>query len=154
MVASVVDMLRWVDGDASALDRLLVSPLSRLDPLEARRIRRRPAPTDTPLEADPRLIPLVGLRDRLAARAAVDPPAELAFEIWREGLAHLVADDGEDGRDGSLDALVGFLDALNRDAERDPDARLADVLAALDAGRLGDRPLPGGARPPRPTRSP
>ena len=130
VVASVVDMLRWVDGDATALDRLLVSPLSRLDPLEARRIRRNARANEIPLEADPQLVPLVALRDRLAARAFVDPPAELAFEIWREGLAHLVADDG---RGDSLDALVGFLDALNRDAERNPDARLGDVLAALDA---------------------
>ena len=98
VVASVVDMMRWVDGDPSALDRLLVSPLSRLDPLEARRIRRRARAEETPLEADPRLMPLVGLRDRLAARAAVDPPAELAFEIWRQGLAHLVAGDGEDAQ--------------------------------------------------------
>ncbi len=129
VVASVVDMLRWLDGDPTALDRLLVSPLSRLDPLEARRIRRTARVNETALESDPRLVPLAGLRNRLAARAAVDPPAELAFEIWRQGLAHLVADDG---RDNSLDALVGFLDALNRDAERNPDARLGDVLAALD----------------------
>ncbi|MEA2842443.1 MAG: hypothetical protein QOJ69_114, partial [Actinomycetota bacterium] len=138
VVASVVDMLRWVDGDASALGRLLVSPLSRLDPLEARRIRRRALADGTPVDADPGLASLVALRDRLAARAAVDPPAELAFDIWRHGLAHLVTGDHEwgdheAGGGASLDALVGFLDALNRQGERDPDARLSDVLAALDA---------------------
>ena len=41
VVGSVVDMLRWVDGDDAALDRLLVSPLSDLDAVEARRLRRR-----------------------------------------------------------------------------------------------------------------
>ncbi|HVF33496.1 MAG TPA: UvrD-helicase domain-containing protein, partial [Acidimicrobiales bacterium] len=145
VVASVVNMLRWVGGDATALDRLLVSPLSRLDPLEARRIRRRARADETPLEADPRLMPLVGLRDRLAARATVDPPAELAFQTWRDGLAHLVADGG--GSD-SLDALVGFLDGLNRDAERDPDACLGDVLAVLDLAGSEIDPYRIGAATP------
>ncbi|HVF31455.1 MAG TPA: 3'-5' exonuclease, partial [Acidimicrobiales bacterium] len=145
VVASVVDMLRWVDGDTTALDRLVVSPLSRLDPLEARRMRRTARAEETRLETDPRLAPLLALRDRLAARAAVDPPAELAFEIWHDGLAHLVADDG--GSD-SLDALVGFLDALNRDAERDPDARLGDVLAAIDLAGSEIDPYRIGAASP------
>jgi superfamily I DNA/RNA helicase/RecB family exonuclease len=134
VVGAVVDMLRWVDGDDAALDRLLVSPLSRLDPLEARRIRRRARDEGTTPAADARLAPLVQLRDGLAARAAAGAsPSELAFEVWRQGLSHLV--DGGDGDTPghSLDALVGFLDALERDGARQPAAAgLADLLAALD----------------------
>jgi superfamily I DNA/RNA helicase/RecB family exonuclease len=136
VVESVVDMLRWVAGDATALDRLLVSPLSGLDAVEARRIRARARLADAPLEPDPRLVPLVGLRDRVAAAAGTDTPADLAFLVWRLGLAHLVAD----GADAVLDGLVAFLDALRREADRNPHHRLPDMLAILGDEGVGADP--------------
>ena len=90
VVGGVVDMLRWVDGDESALDRLLVSPLSDLDAVEARRVRLRARLARHPVADDPRLAPLVALRDHLVARAATDTPAELAFQVWQRALGHLV----------------------------------------------------------------
>ena len=132
VVGSVIDMLRWVDADATALDRLLASPLSDLDSVEVRRIRRQARIAGTPLDADPRLAPLVALRDHLAARATTDTPADLAFQVWQQALGHLVDPDDPGSDDGVLDGLVAFLDALQRAAERDPDLRLADVLAAVD----------------------
>jgi len=135
VVGSVVDMLRWVGGDDSALHRLLVSPLSDLDAIEARRVRRGARITGTPLDADPRLGALVGLRRDLVAGVATSTPAELAFQVWQRALGHLVepdpdADPGSD--DVVLDGLVAFLDALQREAGRNPGHRLADLLAVLD----------------------
>ncbi len=127
VVGSVVDMLRWVDGDASALDRLLVSPLSHLDAVEVRRVRRQARVDGADLADDPRLAPLVALRDRLAASAPTATPADLAFEVWQQGLGHLV-----DAEDEVLDGLVAFLDGLWREAERNPHRRLTEVLTLLD----------------------
>jgi superfamily I DNA/RNA helicase/RecB family exonuclease len=145
VVGSVVDMLRWIDGDTTALDRLLVSPLSDLDAVEARRIRHRARSAGTPLEDDPRLASLITLRDQVSAgRAATDSPADLAFRVWQHGLAHLVDTSSDDPNsddpssddpssdDSVLDGLVAFLDALQREADRNPDHRLTDVLADLD----------------------
>ncbi len=127
VVGSVVDMLRWVDGDESALDRLLVSPLSDLDAVEARRVRLRARSGDTPLAADAGLAALASLRDDLVARADIDTPADLAFQVWQRALGHLA-----EGDDAGLDGLVAFLDALRREADRNPHHRLADMLAVLD----------------------
>ena len=124
----VVDLLRWVDGDESALDRLLVSPLSDLDAVEARRVRLRARLAQTPVTGDPRLAPLVALRDDLAARAATDTPAELAFLVWQTGPRP----PRRRGDDEVLDGLVAFLDALRREADRNPHHRLADMLAVID----------------------
>ncbi|MEA2687235.1 MAG: hypothetical protein QOE93_2430, partial [Actinomycetota bacterium] len=134
VVGAVVDMLRWVDGDETALDRLLVSPLSDLDAVEARRVRRHARVAGTPLADEPRLAPLVALRDDLAARAARDTPADLAFLVWQRGLGHLLDGDAGDvaASDGVLDGLVAFLDALRGESDRHPHHRLPDVLAVLD----------------------
>jgi superfamily I DNA/RNA helicase/RecB family exonuclease len=129
VVGSVVDVLRWVDGDESALDRLLVSPLSDLDGVEARRLRLRAGMGGTSIADDPRLAPLVSLRHHLTALADVATPADLAFQVWQQALGHLVDPDSDDA---VLDGLVGFLDALRRESERNPDHRLADLLAVLD----------------------
>ncbi|MEA2932512.1 MAG: hypothetical protein QOI56_1297, partial [Actinomycetota bacterium] len=136
VVESVVDMLRWVAGGATALDRLLVSPLSGLDAVEARRIRARARLADAPLDRDPHLAPLVGLRDRVAAAAGTDTPADLAFLVWQLGLGHLVAD----GADAVLDGLVAFLDALRREADRNPHHHLPDLLAILGDEGVGADP--------------
>ena len=85
------------------------------------------------MEADPRLMPLVGLRDRLAARAAVDPPAELAFRsgarvspTWWPTTARRPARMDTGAR------RPGRLPRRQPRRRAGPDARLADVLAALD----------------------
>ena len=132
VVGAVVDLLRWVDGDESALDRLLVSPLSDLDAVEARRVRLRARLAQASVADDPRLAPLVALHDDLATRATTDTPADLAFLVWQQALGHLVVAHSRDGDDAVLDGLVAFLDALRREADRNPRHRLADMLAVLD----------------------
>jgi RecB family exonuclease len=102
-VAAIVDMLRWAAGDESAFRRLTASPLSVLG------------------EAG-----LAGLRDELAARSPAATPAEQAFTVWQRGLGHLVS--GATGDDASLDAVVAFLDRL----ERSPDL--------LDGGDVSPEP--------------
>ncbi len=114
-VAAIVDVLRWAAGDEGALRRLEVSPLSVLR------------------EED-----LTALRDDVAARAATDTPAALAFAVWERGLGHLVG--GATGDDASLDAVVAFLDRLERRAERDPAERLPELLSALDDGDVAPDP--------------
>ena len=118
-VAAAVDMLRWSAGDEGAFGRLLVSPLSGLG--------------EEGLSA---------LRDDIRAASSAATPAELAFAVWQRGLGHLVATD-----DASLDAVVAFLDRLERRAERDPAERLPGLLAGLDDGDVTPDPwrTPAGA---------
>lgn len=114
-VAAIVDVLRWATGDEGAPCRLEVSPLSVLG------------------EKD-----LTALRDEIAARAATDTPAALAFAVWERGLGHLVG--GATGDDASLDAVVAFLDRLERRAEHDPSERVPELLSALDDGDVAPDP--------------
>ncbi|MDQ4069868.1 MAG: PD-(D/E)XK nuclease family protein, partial [Actinomycetota bacterium] len=72
----------------------------------------------------------VTLRDEVAARMGTATPADLAFLVWERGLGHLVA--GAQGDHASLDAVVAFLDGLERRADDDPSERLPDLLAGLD----------------------
>lgn len=140
VVRGVVDMLRWAGGDDTALERLLVSPLPGLEPSEVRRVRSEARAAGTPLESHPRLAGLVALRHDLAARIRSDPPAELAFQVWRRALAHLVADVADPAEERVLDGLVAFLDGLSRDAERHPERRLRDLLDALDGAPVEPDP--------------
>jgi superfamily I DNA/RNA helicase/RecB family exonuclease len=99
-VAAIVDMLGWASGtgdDGGSLERLLASPLAGLG-------------------ADG----LTALRDDLAGTDA--PLAGMAFTVWERGLGHLVG--GGRGDDTSLDAVVAFLDRL----ERDPGLGIGEVL--------------------------
>jgi len=114
-VCAIVDVLRWATGDDGARGRLLVSPLAVLDDEE-----------------------LVALRDDLALRAPMATPAELAFTVWERGLRHLVG--GATTDDASLDAVVEFLDRLERRAEHDPSERLPDLLADIAAGEVAPDP--------------
>ncbi|MDQ3897294.1 MAG: AAA family ATPase, partial [Actinomycetota bacterium] len=114
-VGAIVDVLRWALGDGDAYGRLLLSPLS-VDGEDA-------------LEA---------LRDEIAARVATETPAELAFTVWERGLAHLVRGGSAD--DASLDAVVGFLDRLERRADHDPSERLPGLLASVEGGEVEPDP--------------
>jgi len=124
VVRGVIDVLHWVAGDSAALERVVASPVAGLDPSEVRAIRREATMQGIPLEAHPRLAGLARLRADLVARAARATPADLAFEVWRQRLGHLV----DAGDDRSLDALVALLDTLRRRAEQRPHERLADFL--------------------------
>jgi superfamily I DNA/RNA helicase/RecB family exonuclease len=139
VVRAVIDMLRWINGDDAALERLLVSPLAGLDATQVRDLRRRARHDETGgLSGQPELAALVALRDDLAARAAHDDPADLAHEIWRRALSHLVDNNGagRPGDDRALDALVAFLDGLQRHTERNPGDRLPQYLALLEGPAL------------------
>jgi RecB family exonuclease len=153
VVRAIIDMLRWVNGDALALDRLLVSPLAGLDATKVRDIRRRARTSDggLDLEAQPELSALVRLRDDLAARADRDDPAALAYEVWRRALIPVVAHNGtgSPGDDRALDAIVAFLDGLGRHTERNPGDRLPQYIALLDGPYLEPDPwrVVGGVPP-------
>ncbi|HEV2758533.1 MAG TPA: ATP-dependent DNA helicase [Acidimicrobiales bacterium] len=114
-VAAIIDVLRWAAGDEGAPLRLEVSPLSVLG-------------------ADA----LTSLRDDVAAHAGTATPAALAFSIWERGLGHLVG--GPTGDEVSLDAVVAFLDRLQRRVEHDPSERLPELLSGLDDGELTPDP--------------
>jgi superfamily I DNA/RNA helicase/RecB family exonuclease len=139
VVAALLDLLHWVDGDDGAPARLLASALSGLAPAEVDRVRREARAESRPLADDPSLSRLRGLRDDLAARAKAEDVASLAHRAFRGALAGLVASaadpdgppDPETGR--ALDAAVAFLGQLDRFVEQQPGARLHDYLATLDA---------------------
>lgn len=121
-VGAIIDVLRWAAGDEGAPRRLEVSPLSVLSP-----------------EA------LNALRDGIAAQAGTATPVALAFSIWERGLGHLVG--GPTGDEVSLDAVVAFLDQLERRAEHDPSERLPELLSGLDDGDLTPDPWCTSAGP-------
>ncbi|MEN3315472.1 MAG: hypothetical protein V7605_1706, partial [Acidimicrobiaceae bacterium] len=133
VVRGVLDVLAWVAGDTAALDRVLASPVAALDPAEVRSVRREAAAMGIPLEAHPRVAALARLRADLVARAATATPADLAFEVWRQCLGHLVDGGGGGGDEGggddrSLDTLVAMVDALGRRAQRRPHERLSEFV--------------------------
>ena len=115
-VGAVLDLLRWAVGDDSRVERLLASPLAAMG-LEG-------------LEA---------LRDEVAAGAPTASPAALAFLVWERGLGYLVG-TGRSQDDAALDAVVSFLDRLERRAEYDPSERVAGLLTSLDEGEVEPDP--------------
>ncbi|MCA1656884.1 MAG: ATP-dependent helicase, partial [Actinobacteria bacterium] len=123
-VRGVFDVLHWVAGDGSALERVVASPVAGLDPSEVRAVRAEAIAQGIPLEAHPRLAGLAHLRADLVALTAKATPADLAFEVWRQRLGHLV----DAGDDRSLDALVAMVNSLRRRAERHPSERLGEFL--------------------------
>jgi RecB family exonuclease len=112
-VVAILDLLRWTTrpDDRAVPERLLASPLSGLG-----------------AEG------LVALRHELAALAGTATPSELGFLIWERGLGHLAAGDRRD--DVALDAVVAFLDRLERLTDDTPEWRLPDLLATVDEGGL------------------
>ncbi|HUQ64108.1 MAG TPA: ATP-dependent DNA helicase [Acidimicrobiales bacterium] len=88
--------------------------------------------------ADPKVAHLAALRDDLASMAAGATPADLAFEVWTRTLGHLAGDECDD--DAALDAVVAFLAALQRRANRRPQERLAEFLAVTGGRPAGVRP--------------
>ena len=141
VTGSVVDMLRWVAGDERALGRLVASPLSGLDQSDVRRVRAEARAAGTPLEDHPQLAAVTALRDHLSGLVATTTPAELAFEVWRRGLGHLVPETSAAAEERVLDGLVSYLDGLAREAERNPGHRLSDLIDA-DDGDGGQAPDP------------
>ncbi|MDQ6726939.1 MAG: AAA family ATPase, partial [Actinomycetota bacterium] len=100
-VAALVDLLRWVGepgDDAIVPDRLLASPLAGVG-----------------------VDGLRSLREELAVLAETATPAELAFVVWERALGPILTGAGRD--DPALDAVVAFLDRLERDADNDPRSR-------------------------------
>ena len=142
-VRGLVDLLRWVNGDAGALERLLASPLTDLDPSRARRLRQAAKASGTALEDQPALARLVAVRDSLSDRAASDDVAQLAHRAFRLGLFHLVHEPAEHtaaDEERALDAVVAFLDGVTRFAERNPGTKLDAYLTVLDAPWGGPEP--------------
>nr|MDQ6909862.1 PD-(D/E)XK nuclease family protein [Actinomycetota bacterium] len=124
VVGAIVDLLRWVNGDAGALDRLLVSPVAGFEQepgLDAQTAGLGDAGA------------LVALRDDLAGMAPNATPADLVFEIWTRALGGLAAGGIES--DTTLDAVVAFIAGLQRRAARRPTERLAEFLT-VTGGRL------------------
>ncbi|MDQ6798427.1 MAG: PD-(D/E)XK nuclease family protein, partial [Actinomycetota bacterium] len=150
VVRAILDVLQWIAGESAALERVVASPVAGLDPSEVRAVRREASMQGIPLEAHPRLAGLARLRGDLVALTAHSTPADLAFEVWRQRLGHLV----DAGDDHSLDSLVTMLEALRRRAERRPGERLAEFLdrrgeqgrpgESWESDRNGPAPGPGG----------
>jgi superfamily I DNA/RNA helicase/RecB family exonuclease len=139
VVAALLDLLRWADGDEGAPGRLLAGALSGLAPAAVDRARREARAVGQSLGDDPHLSRLRRLRDDLAARAGREDVAALAHRAFRGALGDLVAEAGDPRRAPdpesarALDAAVGFLGQLDGFVEQHPDARLHDYLATFDA---------------------
>ena len=141
VVTAAVDMVRWAAGDEAAYARLLASPLSGLDPVEVRRLRRALADPDPDAAAgitgDPRLAELVALRVELEERLATHDPAALVFHVWVRALGPVLVGSNDPADDRAIDAFVAFHDGLTRLVERNPSLRAAEWLGSLDG--TGDR---------------
>src|SRR5207237_8315980 len=143
VVTAAIDMLRWAAGDESALARLLASPLSGLDPVEVRTLRRQlsegsaAVTNTTAVTDDPRLGSLVALRLELQERLATDDPAALVFGVWERALGPLLVGSNDPADDRAIDAFVAFYDGLTRQVDRTPALRVPEWLASLDGA--GDR---------------
>ncbi len=146
-VRSVIDLLRWVNGDAGAVGRLLSSALTDLDPGTVRRLRRATNASGTALEDHPALAGLVSIRDALAARVATDDVGMLAHRAFSLGLGHLVhgpEQPATSAEERALDAVRTFLDGVSRHVEQHPGTTLDDYLALLEAPSGGPDPWVAG----------
>ena len=136
IVRGLVDLFRWVEGDERAFDAVLQSPLSGLASSAVRALLREAEGAGVGAVDLPASQPLVALRDELRARRATATPADLATIAFRLTLSHLVTDPDEGPadpiNDRALDTIVAFVNGLAAFADRQPGARLADYLAALD----------------------
>ncbi len=151
VVRSLIDLLRWVNGDPSALERLLSSPLTDLEPATVRRLRRETKSAGVDLESQPALAPLVSIRDALVARAATDDVATLAHRAFRLGLAHLVHGPDQPAtapEERALDAVRAFLEGVSHHVEQHPGTALDDYLTLLEAPSGGPDPWVAGAASP------
>ncbi|MBV8159525.1 MAG: ATP-dependent helicase, partial [Acidimicrobiia bacterium] len=150
VVTAAVDLLRWAAGDDTVLSRLLASPLSGLDPVDVRTLRRRLAGS-TPHGApggdahgnadatrDLRLAALVALRAAVQERLEEDP-ASLLFLVWERALGPLLVASNDPADDRAIDAFVSFHDSVSRQVDRNPALRVHDWLASLDGGASGYR---------------
>ena len=149
VVRAIIDMLRWVNGEAGALERLLVSPLAGLDATQVRDLRRRARGDDVAaMAATSRPSPSWPRSSRCATTWRREPIRRSRRPRLR-GLAaratHLVAGNGtgSPGDDRALDALVAFLDGLRRHTERNPGDRLPQYIALLDGSPSS--PIRGGS---------
>ena len=138
VVTAAVDMVRWAAGDEKAVPRLLASPLSGLDQVGVRTLRRALAAGDLVVSDEPRLASLVALRDELQGRLASDDPAALVFCVWERALGPLLVGSNDPADDRAIDAFVAFHDGLTRQVDRHPALRAPDWLASLDGGN-GER---------------
>jgi superfamily I DNA/RNA helicase/RecB family exonuclease len=130
VVAAAVDMVRWAAGDDAALGRLLASPLSGLDPVEVRTLRRRLG--EGTVVTDDRLEHLVALRDEVQGRLATDDPAALVFLVWERALGPLLVNNNDPADDRAIDAFVAYQGGLARQVERNPDLRVPEWLSSLE----------------------
>lgn len=132
VVSAAVDMLRWAAGDEAAFARLLASPLSGLDPVEVRGLRRQLGDATFDINNDPRLEQLLALRDDVRDRLATDDPASLVFLVWEQALGPLLVGSNDPADDRAIDAFVAFHDGLARQVERNPALRVHDWLTSLE----------------------
>jgi hypothetical protein len=127
-VRALLDMVHWVNGDETALERLLSSPVSGIDAARARQIRHEARERGIALADHEAMAPLVTARDELARRENGGDPAAIAFGVWERLLGQLVREGSEDR---SLDALVSVLDGTADGGDFEPDLwRVARVPAA------------------------
>ena len=128
---ALLDLLRWVAGDHGAFERVVASPISGLDAMELRAIRREAAAQPIAIEAHPRLADLVALHDRLVELVPTSTPAAVAFAGWEQAIAPLVvAGDAAAAHDQvSIDAISDLLRDLDDIYDREPGI---DLQAALD----------------------
>ena len=129
VVTAAVDVLRWAAGDDDALGRLLASPLSRLDPVEVRTLRRKMAAGELVVTDDPRLESLVTLRDEVRDRLEADDPAALVFLVWERALGPILVGSNDPADDRAIDAFVAFHDGFTRQVDRHPGLRVPEWLS-------------------------
>lgn len=143
VVRGLADLFRWVEGDTTALDRVLASPLAGIEPFEVRSVRREARLAGIDLSDHPRLAHLRSLRDALGAEGRRSTPAQLAVAAFRQSLGTLVADPAAPAdpiADRAIDAVVAFVAGLTDFTDQFPDATLADYLDLLDGPEVEPDP--------------
>jgi superfamily I DNA/RNA helicase/CRISPR/Cas system-associated exonuclease Cas4 (RecB family) len=150
-VRGLVALLRWVDGDASAVEELLPTPVAGVDPLAGRRLAAEARAGGVPLADHPDLAHLRALRDDLAALAPHLDPARLAHEAFRRCLAHLVHEPGDPAAgadEAALDAVAAFLRLADEQVAADPGIGLSRLLDAVELPALAPDPWRRQGPPP------
>jgi superfamily I DNA/RNA helicase len=137
-VQGIIEMLLWAAGDESAFDRLLSSPLAGLDADQIRGLRRRARIAGERVVDQPEIAHLLAVRDEVVAGSASAGPAQLGELVFRRLLGHLVHAPGAapPHDDRILDAIVAFLDGLDRRGQTGGFEALEGIESAVDPWRV------------------
>ena len=138
-VQGLIALVAWARGEATALERVLASPVAGFDPADVRALRRESRASGQPLEALEPLTGLVAVRDEVAK---LDDDRVAVHHAFVRTLGHLAlrpSEPADPAADRVLDAVVAYLGDRDRALVAGVPDRVS--IAAIGASRGEEWPF-------------